>query len=236
MSDIANSYEHIRQILQRSIDSSPERTKIFFKTGLGEYAESDRFLGITTPTLRKIAKKHLHLSLKTIAQILQSEFNEERLFALIILVLQYQKTDTKHKEDIYQFYLDNLEHVNNWNLVDNSAHHIMGHYLWNNIRLILTELAKSANLWKRRTSIVSTWYFIKQQDFEYTTKIAAILLLDNHDLIHKASGWMLREMGKQDIQTLINFLEQYHNQMPRTMLRYAIEKLPEKMRNNYLTR
>lgn len=229
-----NSIEKIQIILRESVCSTPEAVSRFFKTGVGEYAEFDKFLGIKTLTLRQIAKKYIDLPLQIIHEFLQSKFNEERLFALIILVRQYQKADALTQENIYQFYLRNIQHINNWNLVDNSAHHILGAHLWKRDRKILLKFAKSQNMWERRISIVATWHFIKQQDFEYTTKITEILLYDEHDLIHKACGWMLREMGKQDEEILIDFLELYCSIMPRTMLRYAIEKLPGEIRKNYL--
>jgi len=229
-----NLLEKIQTILHKTIDSTPEAASIFFKTGPGEYAEFDKFLGIKTPTLRQIAKKHIDLPLEVIEGFLQSQFNEERLFALIILVLQYQKAKSLTQEDVYQFYLKNMQYVNNWNLVDNSAHHIVGAHLWNRNREILLGFAKSKNLWERRISIVATWHFIKQLDFEYTYKIVEILMHDKHDLIHKACGWMLREMGKQNEEVLVDFLESYCTLMPRTMLRYAIEKFPEDIRRSYL--
>ncbi|USO00952.1 MAG: DNA alkylation repair protein [Alphaproteobacteria bacterium] len=230
-----NSYESIKQILLHSIDSSPKAASRFFKTGPGEYSECDQFLGIKMPTLRLIAKKCANLSLEILTNLLHSVFNEERLLALITLVAQYQKANPIKKEEIYHFYLKNVRHINNWNLVDSSAHHILGSHLWGSERKILVNLAKSKNLWERRIAIISTLYFVKRQDFEYTIKLSEILLDDKHDLIHKASGWMLRETGKQNPAVLIAFLEQYCKNMPRTMLRYAIEKLPENIRKRYLT-
>jgi 3-methyladenine DNA glycosylase AlkD len=226
--------EKIQNILKKSIDSTPELASKFFKTGVGEYAEFDKFLGIKTPALRKIAKKYRNLPLPVIKHFLNSKFNEERLFALIVLVIQYKKADSNTREDIFQFYLKNIEYVNNWNLVDNSAHHIVGAHLWDRDRSILIKLAGSKNLWERRISIVSTWYFIKQQDFEYTTHISKLLLDDREDLMHKACGWMLREVGKQNQESLINFLDLYANLMPRTMLRYSLEKFSDPLRKHYL--
>lgn len=231
-----NSIEKIQTILRDSVSFTTEAASRFFKTGVGEYAEFDKFLGIKMPILRQIAKKYKDLPLQTIEEFLQSKFNEEKLFALIILVFQYQKSDSLVQENIYQFYVKNMKYVNNWNLVDNSAHHILGSHLKNRDRKILLELAKSPNLWERRISIVATWHFIKQRDFEYTIKITEILLYDKHDLIHKACGWMLREIGKQNEAVLIDFLETYCSIMPRTMLRYAIEKFPENIRRAYLLR
>lgn len=226
--------EKIQNILQQSIDSTPVQQSKFFKTGENEYAEFDKFLGIKTPTLRKIAKKHWDLPFSVIKYFLHSKFNEERLFALIVLVMQYQKSDADINEDIFQFYLKNIGYVNNWNLVDNSAHHIVGVHLWDQDRSILLKLAGSKNLWERRISIVATWYFIKQQDFEYTIHISKLLFHDEEDLIHKACGWMLREVGKQSKEFLIGFLDLYATIMPRTMLRYAIEKFSEPLRKHYL--
>ena len=229
-----NSIEKIQIILRDSICITPKAASRFFKTSVGEYAKFDKFLGIKMPILRQIAKKYKDLPLQIIEEFLQSKFNEERLFALIILVSQYQKADSLTQEKIYQFYLKNMKYVNNWNLVDNSAHHILGSHLKNRDRMILLYLAQSPNLWEQRISIVATWHFIKQQEFEYTFKITEILLYDKHDLIHKACGWMLRETGKQNEKTLIDFLEAYCKLMPRTMLRYAIEKFPEDIRRGYL--
>lgn len=229
-----NSREKIKNLLSRSIDSTPKIAKRFFKTGPGEYAEYDKFLCIKTPTLRKIAKEYKDLPFQIIEDFLQSEFNEERLFALIILVIKYKNVDRSIQENIYQFYLKNMIYVNNWNLVDNSAHHIMGAHLCNQDRKILLRLADSKNLWERRISIVATWYFIKQQDFEYTTRISKLLINDQEDLLHKACGWMLREVGKQNERVLLNFLDLYAHLMPRTMLRYSIEKFPEPLRKHYL--
>lgn len=229
-----NAKEKIKKTLQESIDSTPDLASKFFKTGPGEYAEFDKFLGIKTPTLRKIAKQYIDLPLDIVAQFLQSQYNEKRLFALIILVMQYKKSDSLTKEVIYKFYLKNIRYVNNWNLVDNSAHHIVGAHLWKNDCKILFKLAKSKNLWERRISIVATWYFIKHQEFKYTTGIVKKLIDDKEDLIHKACGWMLREAGKQNEKVLLDFLDLYCTIMPRTMLRYAIEKLPPKISKYYL--
>jgi 3-methyladenine DNA glycosylase AlkD len=229
-----NLRESIETILYKSIDSSPELVSRFFKTSPSDYAEFEQFLGITTPTLRKIAKQYIGLPLAVIEKLLQSKFNEERLFALIILVSQYKKMDSLAKEDIYQFYLNNINQINNWNLVDISAHHIIGCHLWSRDRSVLLKLAQSSSMWKKRISIVATWYFIKRQDFKYTINIVSMLMTDKHDLIHKACGWMLREVGKQNIGTLKKFLNLYKTQMPRTMLRYAIEKFPKPIRKQYL--
>ncbi len=221
----------IRSELRDAISVPKERASLFFKTNKGDYAEGDVFIGVTVPNLRKIAKKFTKLTLPQLAELMQSQVNEERLLALIILVAQYQKGD---KSRLYQFYLDNLAYVNNWNLVDASAHLIIGDYLWDKDRSSLLTLAHSATMWERRIAIVSTWHFIKKDDFEWTYKLAALLLNDTHDLIHKAVGWMLREAGKRNKALHIDFLNQHASTMPRTMLRYSIEKFPEPERQYYL--
>jgi 3-methyladenine DNA glycosylase AlkD len=226
--------QSIREILKASVDSSPEKATRFFKTNPGAYAAFDQFLGITVPTLRSIAKKFAELPLEDLEDFLRSPFNEERLFALIILGHQYQKGELLEKKRVYEFYLKNIAGVNNWNLVDNSAHLIMGAHLWDKDRAVLLTLAQSKDLWERRISIVATWYFIKRQDFKDTLTLSTLFMNDSHDLMHKACGWMLREVGKQNIDVLLKFLNQNHQKMPRTMLRYAIERLPEDRRKGYL--
>jgi 3-methyladenine DNA glycosylase AlkD len=210
--------------------------KKFFKTKSGQYAEHDSFLGISMPNLRKIAKNYSFLSFELLETLLKSALNEERLLALLILIQQYQKADTSIQEKIYEFYLKNLQYVNNWNLVDCSAYLIIGNHLMYRDRSILVELTKSETVWQRRIAIVSTWYFIRNNDLSWTFKIAELLLKDKHDLIHKSVGWMLREAGKRDQTKLIEFLEKKATTMPRTMLRYAIEKLPEYQRKKYLAK
>ena len=229
----------VQVLLKKHVSESlQERKAIFFKTGPGEYAEHDRFLGLTVPTVRKVFKQCVHLSLKEIGVLLASAYNEERLLALFILVQQYKKADTVRKQEIYQFYLDNIEFVSNWNLVDSSAHLIMGAHIfcYDLNRSVLIEYAQSRNLWERRIAIIATWYFIKKLDFVSTFAIAKMLLSDKHDLIHKAVGWMLREVGNKDVATLKLFLDEHACVMPRTMLRYAIEKLPQDDRLMYLKR
>jgi 3-methyladenine DNA glycosylase AlkD len=186
------------------------------------------------PVIRAIAQEYLHLSTDELEQLLHSPINEERLLALIILVAQYTKADIQKKEETFQFYLQNLEHVNNWNLVDSSAHLIIGAHLFDTDRSLLLLLAQSDNLWKRRVAIVATWYFIRKNDLSWTFDIALILKNDTHDLIHKAIGWMLREAGKRNEGELISFLNQYAEELPRTTVRYAIERLPEDIRKSYL--
>ena len=219
--------------------ANPEKAKVlqrFFKKGPGEYGEGDIFLGITVPQTRKIASQYTNLSLNDIEALLKSKVHEERLCALFLLVHKYQKGDDAIRLKIVNFYLSKAKHVNNWDLVDSSAHQILGDSLLNKDSSILYTLAKSENIWERRISIVSTYAFIRNKKFSDTLKISEILLQDKHDLIHKAVGWMLREVGKKDINVLETFLEKHYKKMPRTMLRYAIEKLPEGKRKEYLKR
>lgn len=231
-----NTLAHIRSILYHSINIPENKASYFFKTGAGHYAEHDIFIGVTVPTVRKIAQQFAQLPLHELQALLESKINEERLLALIILTQQYKRADSHNRETIYQFYLKNLEHVNNWNLVDTSAHLIIGAHLLNKDRSSLIEVAQSPTLWERRIAIVSTWYFIRNNDLEWTFTISQLLLNDTHDLIHKAVGWMLRETGKKDEAALVKFLDAHSQIMPRTMLRYAIEKFPEEQRQEYLKR
>jgi len=211
----------------------------FFKTGVGEYGEGDIFWGITVPKQRKIAKEFLDLKLTDLECLLKNPVHECRLTTLLILNYQYEIA-TKNKDDkvqklIYNFYIKNIKYVNNWDLVDTSAPTIIGEYLFDKNRNILYKLAKSKNLWEKRISIISTLYFIKQKDFSDTIKIAEILLNDKHDLIHKATGWMLREVGKKDEKLLHAFLKKHIKNMSRTSLRYAIEKFTIEKRKYYLS-
>jgi len=208
----------------------------FFKTGKGEYGEGDIFLGIKVPEQRKLAKKYSGLPLDDIGHLLNSTIHEHRLTSLFILVLKYNKGDKKGKKAVVDFYISNLKHVNNWDLVDSSAPYILGNYLLDNDRTILYRLASSDNLWERRIAILSTFSFIKNNQYEDALNISEILIFDEHDLIHKAVGWMLREIGKRDIKTEEEFLQKHYHEMPRTMLRYAIEKFDEEKRKFYLGR
>lgn len=224
----------IRSMIADHISISTEHAASFFKTGPGDYAAHDRFIGVTVPDLRKIAQQLKDLSLHKLQNLMASCVNEERLLALIILVAKYKQSSSDQKEKYYRFYLNNLLHINNWNLVDASAHLIIGAYLFDKDRHFLEELAQSDNLWERRIAIVSTWYFIRQNDTAWTFKIALMLLNDKKDLIHKAVGWMLREAGKRNEKALMAFLADNASNMPRTMLRYAIEKFPLSTRKAYL--
>lgn len=207
----------------------------FFKTEKGQYGEGDVFLGIKVPEQRKLVSKYYkEITPQDIQKLLNDKIHEYRLIGLLIMVAQYKKADTKARESIFKLYLKNTKRINNWDLVDLSAHKIIGNYLLDKDRKILYTLAKSKNLWEKRISIISTAAFINDHQFEDTLKISKILLNDKHDLIHKAVGWMLREVGKRDQKTEEVFLDKYGSQMPRTMLRYAIEKFKESRRQSYL--
>jgi 3-methyladenine DNA glycosylase AlkD len=220
--------------------AKPEKIPIFqnfFKTGKGEYGEGDKFIGVTVPDSRKVARANVDISFGDLVHILKSKFHEDRLCALIILVYKFERTKTeKEKKLIVDFYIKYHLYGNNWDLVDSVSHKILGPWLINRDKSLLYEYAHSSNLWERRIAIITTFYFIKQSGFEDTIKISEILLNDKHDLIHKAVGWMLREMGKREQHELINFLNKHYKTMPRTMLRYSIERLSEKVRKDYLTK
>ncbi len=230
-----NTLSQIKQTLNSLAQESSTNNAVFFKTNPGGYAEHDQFIGVSVPDLRKIAKSFSDIPLEEISKLIKSKVNEERLLALILLVNQYQKSDINARNERFQFYLDHLKHVNNWNLVDCSAHLIIGAHLINDDKKFLVSLAKSKDMWERRIAIVSTWYFIRKNQLEWTFKIALLLLKDDHDLIHKAVGWMLREAGKKDEIMLIEFLDQHATKMPRTMLRYSIEKFSDTKRKHYLS-
>ena len=219
----------------------PKKAKIlqgFFKTGIGQYGEGDVFIGVTVPNTRAVARKHHELTLKETEELLQSKIHEERLAAILLLVYHFEiavkEKNEKRQKEIFGFYLSKASKVNNWDLVDLSAPKICGAYLLNKDRKVLYKLAKSENLWKKRIAIVSTFSFIRENDFEDTFALTEILLRDEHDLMHKACGWMLREAGKRDQLELEKFLKKHYKKMPRTMLRYAIEKFDERKRKRYL--
>ena len=216
---------------------SPKKAKIyarFFKTGKGQYGEGDIFLGIIVPKTREISKKYTNLNFVDIEKLLLSKVHEGRLCALLILVEKYKKSDLQNKRYIVDFYLKNAKNINNWDLVDLTADKILGDYLIDKDKSILYKLAKSENLWERRIAIISTFAFIKNNQFNDTIKIAEILLNDKHDLIQKAVGWMLREVGKRDEKELLKFLDKHYKIMPRTMLRYAIERLEKEKKEIYM--
>jgi len=217
--------------------ADPQRAQVlrrFFKTGPGEYAEGDLFAGIRVPELRKLSKEYQVLDLCQALELLHSPIHEARLLALFILAQAYLKADASLQERIYSSYLGNTRFINNWDLVDASAEHIVGRHLRHGSRAPLHALAASSILWERRIAIMSTFHFIKQGDFSETLHIAGMLLNDPEDLIHKAVGWMLREVGKRDRSSEERFLKAHYKLMPRTMLRYAIEKFPEDLRQRYL--
>jgi 3-methyladenine DNA glycosylase AlkD len=206
----------------------------FFKTGPGDYGEGDVFIGIKVPPLRALAKECETAPFDTLKALLTSKIHEERALALMILVRRFDRGSEKLREQIYRFYSAQMRFINNWDLVDGSAPYIVGPYLWKRDRRHLYVLASSASLWEKRIAILATQYFIRQNDFADALKISKILLTDEHDLIHKAVGWMLREIGKRDLATEEAFLKAHYRKMPRTMLRYAIEKFPEAKRRGYL--
>ena len=227
--------KNLRKVIRDNANIKHAKTmQWFFKTGKGEYGEGDKFVGIKVPVQRQIAKEFLDLENEDLKVLLNSKIHEERLIALLILVDKYQKANDKGKEKVYKFYLRNSKKINNWDLVDLSAPKIMGEHLLKNDKQILFKFARSNNLWERRIAIISTYTFIKNKQFKTTLQISDILLNDDHDLIQKAVGWMLREVGKIDLELLERFLKARYKKMPRTMLRYSIEKFPEKKRNKYL--
>jgi 3-methyladenine DNA glycosylase AlkD len=216
---------------------TPERAKTslwYFKTDPGQYGEGDIFYGVSVPDQRKIAKKYSELPLPEITKLLKSKYHESRLTALFILVLKYRKGADKEKQTLAKYYISNKKYINNWDLVDSSAPYIYGHYLLDKDKKVLHDLARSPILWDRRIAILSSAWFIREGNFEDTLKLAKILLDDKEDLIHKAVGWMLREIGKKSPVIEEKFLEKYYKQMPRTMLRYAVERFPEEKRKKYL--
>jgi 3-methyladenine DNA glycosylase AlkD len=208
----------------------------FFKTGQGDYGEGDIFLGVPVPKIRKLAAKYQAISIIDVLELLKSPIHEERLLALIIFVMKYSRGSDVARKRIYKLYLKNTRYINNWDLVDLSAEKIVGDYLMDKSKERLYHLAKSKSLWERRISIMATFHFIKQNNFGETLNIAEILIADTEDLIHKAVGWMLREIGKRDLPTEEKFLNEHSQAMPRTMLRYAIERFSESKRKDYLKR
>ncbi len=209
------------------------RTEVF-QNEPGEYGEGDLFRGIRVPVLRKLANKYKQATVSDAEQLLQSPFHEDRLLALLILVQLYRRGDAAQRQAIYKLYLANTKFINNWDLVDSSAAGIVGAFLHERDKTPLTRLAQSVVLWERRIAIIATSYFIKQGQFDETLRIAELLVNDSEDLIHKATGWMLREVGNRDRATEEVFLRRHYRHMPRTMLRYAIEKFPEPERQAYL--
>lgn len=209
----------------------------FFKTGKGQYGEGDRFIGVTVPEQRRIAKRYAATELPVLEELISSPFHEQRLTALLILVLKYQKSKSEaEKEECIRFYLSHTRFINNWDLVDLSCYTLLGHWLEDKDRSVLYELTDSSSLWEQRIAIVSCMYFVRKGDFKDCLAIARKLLYHPHDLIHKATGWLLREIGKKDKAVLVAFLQDCYLRMPRTMLRYAIERFPEEERKKWMKR
>jgi 3-methyladenine DNA glycosylase AlkD len=229
--DASNVIKKLKSIADPQIAAHSSR---FFKSGPGEYGEGDRFLGIRVPEIRKQVKVFKSVSLDTCNELLHNPFHEIRLFAVLMLVSHYQRGDSEQQATIYSLYLSNSRWVNNWDLVDSSAHKIVGVHLQQADRKPLYQLAKSELLWDRRIAVIACYHFIKHDDYVDIINLAQLLLDDDHDLIHKAVGWMLREVGKRHFDVENDFLTQYYRQMPRTMLRYAIEKFPLPLRQAYL--
>jgi 3-methyladenine DNA glycosylase AlkD len=224
----------VKYLKSISKDEVAQRTKSFFKTGQGEYSHHDIFLGIKVPDIRKAVKKFQNLYMKDIEGLLSSKYHEVRHFALLYLVDNFSTAKQDEKDNIYNIYLANTKHINNWDLVDCSAHHIVGAYLKDKDKSILYKLSKSNSMWDRRIAIVSTYHFIKQNQFDDTLKISETLLSDQEDLIHKAVGWMLREVGKRNEEVEKSFLDKHCKNMPRVTLRYAIERFTPEDRKLYL--
>lgn len=226
--------------LKRSLraQADPGKAKVlqrFFKTGPGEYGEGDIFLGVVVPKIRALSKKYASLGTSDVEILLRSPIHEERLLALLILVSKFEAGDVREKAGIYRSYLKNTEYINSWDLVDLTADRIVGAFLRDRDKSILYKLARSKDVWERRIAIMATFHFIKNGSSVHTFAIAGVLLGDDHDLIHKAVGWMLREAGKRvDIAAEERFLKNHYKKMPRTMLRYAIERFPEPKRKAFL--
>ena len=223
-----------KELKELSNSKQAKNLQRFFKTGKNEYGEGDIFLGVKVPIQRKIAAKFQNLSLKDIEKLFGSKIHEHRMTSLFILISKYEKADEREKKIIFNFYLKNIKNINNWDLVDISAPKIVGDYLMEKPKEILYKFAKSKNLWKKRIAIISTYAFIKNNEFDDALKISEILIADKQDLIQKAVGWMLREIGKRDQKIEEKFLKKYYLKMSRTMLRYAIERFDENKRKFYL--
>ena len=211
-----------------------EHSQRFFKTGKGEYGEGDKFLGIRVPVIRKQVRAFRDASIGVLVQMLHSPWHEERLFAVLSLADRYKRGGDEDRKRVFDEYMRHLDKVNNWDLVDGSAHLIVGPWLEHRSRKRLYRMARSKHLWTRRVAIMSTYHYLRNEDYADTLAIAEILLGDDEDLIHKATGWMLREVGNRDRAVEVTFLDKHYRNMPRTMLRYAIEKFPEKTRKAYL--
>lgn len=231
----------VKDLKQFADHNRAQHAQKFFKTAWGEYSEGDRFLGVCVPEVRKVARDYKALDLEQIEHLLHSPLHEIRLLALVILVAQFKQAQRRQQQsrvqERFEFYLANIAYVNNWDLVDTSCRDIIGAYLLdqpNSCRKILYDFARSTDLWRKRIAIISTWRFIRRGQLDDTIKLARLLIHDEHDLIHKAVGWMLRDVGEQNRDVLLNFLTRNGKRMPRTTLRYAIEKLPQAERRHWL--
>lgn len=224
----------LKEIMSFTDEDKSRHLQRFFKTGKGQYGEGDLFLGINVPIVRYIAKKHYNsASLSDIEKLLHNKYHEVRLLALLIMVLVYEKTEKK--KEILDLYLKNVQYINNWDLVDLSAPKIVGHFTYENKNnKMIYDLSDSSHLWSERIAVVSQYYLIKRGQFSLITELSEKFLTHKHDLMHKAIGWMLREMGKVDINSLYSFLDKHYKVMPRTMLRYSIEKLAPEKRKHYM--
>jgi 3-methyladenine DNA glycosylase AlkD len=234
---LASLKKHIRTL---ATEERVQGSARFFKTGKGQYGEGDTFIGVTVPDARSVAKVYKDILLPEIEVLLASKIHEERFVVLEILVMQFEKAfkegNLKDQKRIVDFYLAHTDRINNWDLVDTSASYILGAYLYDKDKKILNKLAKSKLLWERRIAVVATHYFIRQGRFDETLALALLLRTDEHDLMHKAVGWMLREVGKRDEKMLCDFLDQYAHTLPRTTLRYAIERLSTLQKEKYMKR
>ena len=224
----------VRELRARANPETAAVLQGFFRTGKGDYAEGDEFLGIKVPDSRAVARTYAALPLKEIEKLLHSRYHEARLVALLIMVRAHQKGDAVTREQLHRLYLSNTQQINNWDLVDLSAEYLVGSHLGPGKHALLTHLARSNVLWERRIAVLATFHFIKQGYFAETLRIARMLLHDRHDLIHKAVGWMLREVGKRDQATEEQFVAAHYKAMPRTMLRYAIERWPPRLRAEFM--
>ncbi len=227
--------EFVHSALQQLADpADAAHAQRYFKTGPGQYGEGDRFLGIRVPVLRRLVPRFVGAGLPVLLELLHSPWHEERLFALLLMTTRFARGSDQEQAAVYAHYLANTQWINNWDLVDCSAHAIVGAFLERRDRTVLRDLAVSPSLWERRIAIIATLHFIRRHDFADCLAVAGLLLHDRHDLIHKAAGWMLREVGKRDQAAAEVFLRAHCRVMPRTMLRYAIERLPQAARMAYL--
>ena len=236
LSRTVNLRELQRQLRDRASAKQAKALQRFFKTGPGEYGEGDVFLGLRVPEVRRLARSSDALSLAEVRTLLRSKYHEERLLALVILVRRFERGDAATRRRLFDLYLRSTRSINNWDLVDSSAPHIVGGWLLDNPRTVLDELAAAGVVWQRRIAVLATLAFIRQGQFDDTVRLCRRLLDDPHDLMHKACGWMLREVGQRNAAVLQDFLDHHAARMPRTMLRYAIEHLPEQQRKQYLAR